>query len=114
MKITKVTETSIQDTPHKVDVRLIYDNENAQAVHITLQPGETLKRHITPVDVFFYILEGTPTVHIGENEETVEINSLIESPKDIVHHISNNSTQIARVLVVKAPKPKGKAQARIL
>ena len=48
MKITKVTETNIQDTPHKVDTRLLYDKETAQAVHITLQPGESLKRHITP------------------------------------------------------------------
>lgn len=109
MKITKVTETSIQDTPHKVDTRLLYDNETAQAVHITLQPGETLRRHITPVDVFFYILEGTPTVHIGDEEETVEVDWLVESPKDIVHHISNKSEHVARILVVKAPKPKGKA-----
>lgn len=111
MKIIKVAETSIQDTPHKVDVRLLYDVDTAQAVHITLQPGETLRRHITPVDVFFYILEGTPTVHIGEEEEeTVEVDSLVESPKDIVHHISNKSTQVARILVVKAPKPKGIAR----
>lgn len=110
MKITKVIETNIQDTPHKVDTRLLYDKETAQAVHITLQPGETLKRHITPVDVFFYILEGTPTVHIGDEEETVETDSLVESPKDIVHHISNQSTQVARILVVKAPKPHGKAR----
>ena len=107
MKIIKVTETSIKDTPHKVDTRLLYDNDNAQAVHITLQPGETLKPHITPVDVFFYILEGTPTVHIGEEKQIVEVDSLVESPKDIVHYISNNSTKLARVLVVKAPKPKG-------
>ena len=107
MKIIKVTETSIKDTPHKVDTRLLYDNDNAQAVHITLQPGETLKPHITPVDVFFYILEGTPTVHIGDKEQIVEVDSLVESPKDIVHYISNNSTKLARVLVVKAPKPQG-------
>ena len=110
MKITKVAQTSIQDTPHKVDTRLLYDNDTAQAVHITLKPGETLKRHITPVDVFFYILEGTPTVHIGNEEETVAVDWLVESPKDIVHHISNKSTKLARILVVKAPKPQGKAR----
>ena len=93
MKIIKVSETSIKDTPHKVDTRLLYDNENAQAVHITLQPGETLKRHIT--------------VHIGDKEQVVEVDWLVESPKDIVHHISNNSAQLARILVVKAPKPEG-------
>ncbi len=106
MEIIKVAETSIQDTPHKVDTRLLYDNDSAQAVHITLQVGETLKPHITPVDVFFYILEGTPTVHIGDKEQMVEADSLVVSPKDIVHYISNTSTQLARILVVKAPKPK--------
>lgn len=110
MKIKKVTETSINDTPHKVDARLIYDNESAQAVHIMLQPGESLKPHITPVDVFFYILEGSPTVHIGDKKQTVEVDTLVESPKDLVHFISNNSTHLARILVVKAPKPEGRAR----
>jgi len=48
----------IVDTPHKVDVRKLYDTENAMTIHITLKPGEKLLRHITPVDVFFYVLEG--------------------------------------------------------
>jgi len=89
MKIKKVTETSIKDTPHRVDTRLIYDNKSAQVVHITLQPGESLKPHITPVDSFFYILEGSPTVHVGDEKQTVEVDTLVESPKDIVHLISN-------------------------
>ncbi len=37
MKITKVSETTIQVTPHKVYACLLYDNESAQAMHITLQ-----------------------------------------------------------------------------
>ena len=39
MKITSVKETQISETPHKVDVRKLYDRDNAQAVHITLKPG---------------------------------------------------------------------------
>ncbi len=107
MKIIKVAETIIKDTPHKVDSRLLYDKDNAQAVHITLQPEEALKPHITPVDVFFYILEGTPTIHIGDEKQTVEPDWLVESPKNIVHYISNSSNKVARILVVKAPKPEG-------
>lgn len=107
MKIIKVAETEIKDTPHKVDVRLLYDYDSAQVVHITLQPGESLKPHITPVDVFFYILEGTPTVHIGDKEQMVEVDCLVESPKDIVHYLRNNSAKLARFLVIKAPKPDG-------
>ena len=74
-------------------------------MHITLQPGEALKPHITPVDVFFYILEGTPDVLIGKEKVQVEANSLVESLKDIVHCLYNNSDKVVRFLVVKAPKP---------
>ena len=105
MKIIKVTETPIKENPHKVDARMLYNNESAQAVHMQLNPGESLKPHITPVDVFFFVIEGTPDVLIGEEKNRVETNSLVESPKDIVHCIYNNTDSIVRVLVVKAPRP---------
>jgi len=105
MKITVVKETQIAETPHKLDVRKLYDNETAQAMHITLQPGEALKPHKTPVDVFFYILEGMPEVLVGDERIQVQADSLIESPKNIVHCLYNKSTAIARILVVKAPRP---------
>ena len=105
MKITIVEETPIAETPHKLDIRKLYDNDSAQAMHITLHPGEALKPHITPVDVFFYILEGEPEVLIGDEKIQVQADSLVESPKDIRHCLYNNSNTVARILVVKAPKP---------
>ena len=105
MKIAIVKETPIVETPHKLDVRKLYDNDTAQAMHITLQPGEALKPHITPVDVFFYILEGAPEVLVGDEKIQVQADSLVESPKNIVHCLYNNSTTLARILVVKAPRP---------
>lgn len=95
----------IKSTPHKVDVRQMYNSESAQIMHITLQPGETLIPHKTPVDVTFYVLEGKPTIHIGDEKESFEQDTLIESPAKIVHHISNESNAIARILVTKAPRP---------
>lgn len=109
MIIKKVQDLPIEENPHKADVRRIYDHDNAQAMHMTLQPGQSLKPHITPVDVFFYILEGTPDVRVGDETLTVEKDNLVESPKKIVHCISNNSDSIARILVVRAPKQTGKA-----
>ena len=106
MKIISVSETEIKQTPHMIDARELYNHENAQVVHITLKPGESLKPHITPVDVFFYILEGTPDIFIGDEKHTVSQDNLAESPKNIPHYFANNSDSIVRVLVVKAPKPK--------
>jgi mannose-6-phosphate isomerase-like protein (cupin superfamily) len=72
---------------------------------ITLQPGESLKRHMTPVDVLFYVLEGTGTVEIGEEKATVGKDTLIESPARIPHRWINDGVSVFRVLVVKVPKP---------
>ncbi|MEN8225920.1 MAG: cupin domain-containing protein, partial [Bacteroidota bacterium] len=93
-----------------VDARMLYDKDSAQAVHLNLNPGESLKPHITPVDVFFFIIEGTPEILVGEEKIKVEANSLVESPKNIVHCIYNNSENVVRVLVVKAPKPVAKTK----
>ena len=112
MKITKVKEAAKKENPHKVEVRALYNKDTAQAMHITLQPGEELKAHITPVDVFFYVLEGNPTVLVGNEKQTVEKDTLVESPKDIVHCLYNKTDKIARILVVKAPKPT--AQTKLL
>ena len=105
MKIVDVKNTDIFKNPHNVDARKVYDNENAQAVHLILNPGESLKRHITPVDVFFYVLEGKGIVEIGDEKKEVGADILIESPAKIVHCWYNESNEILRILVVKVQKP---------
>lgn len=112
MKIVNWKDLEIIDTPHKTDVRRLYDHENAQVMHITLQPGQSLKPHITPVDVFFYILEGTVDVRVGDETIPVKADSLVESPKDIIHSLANTSDSQARIMVVKAPRPT--SQTRVL
>lgn len=109
MIVNSIKESPLEENPHKVEVRKLYDYENAQVMHMVLQPGQSLKPHITPVDVFFYVLEGSPEFLVGDEKETVEKDNLIESPKNVVHCISNQSGSVARILVVKAPKQIGKS-----
>ncbi|OPX60208.1 MAG: Cupin domain protein [Methanobacterium sp. PtaB.Bin024] len=105
MNIVEMKKSPVVDTPHKVDVRKLYDTKNAITVHITLKPGESLKKHITPVDVFFYVLEGKGIVEIGEEKKEVTKDSLIDSPARIPHCWYNESDEILRFLVVKVPRP---------
>lgn len=105
MKITDVATVVPGPNPHHVDARKIYDTPHAQAVDITLLPGESLKKHITPVDVFFYVLEGSGTVEIGSEQQIVTKDRLVESPARIPHRWINESSAPLRILVVKVPKP---------
>ncbi|MEE4116986.1 MAG: cupin domain-containing protein [Marinilabiliaceae bacterium] len=109
--ITKIYRNEpVKDNPHGVDVRKLYDNPAAQIMHITLKPGESLKPHKTPVDAVFYVLEGEPTIHIENDSIAQSADTLIESPANIPHYISNESEKIARILVIKAPRPENKTR----
>ena len=110
MKSRKYTSEPTKDNPHNVDVRKLYDDTSAQIMHMTLKSGETLKPHKTPVDVTFYILEGEPTIHIGDESISFPKDTIVESPANIVHYISNENEAVARILVIKAPRPEQKTR----
>jgi quercetin dioxygenase-like cupin family protein len=105
MKIVNVKDVSIKETPHNVAVRSLFSFEHASFVHITLKPGETLKKHITPVDVTFFGLEGTGKVEIGDEIQEIKKEDLVFSPKEIVHRLFNESDAPFNFLVIKTPTP---------
>ena len=101
MKIIELDKAPEKENPHKVLAKGLFDTEQVQVVHIELKRGEALKLHRTPINVFFYVLEGTGVVVIGDEEETVSKDMLIESPKGIPHLLRNESDSLFRFLVVK-------------
>ena len=105
MKITNALAAENKPNPHGVSAKPVYDSPHATAAHITLQPGQSLKKHVTPVDVFFYVLEGSGIVEVGDEKETVSRDMVIESPAHVPHRLANEGAEIFRVLVVKVPKP---------
>ena len=105
MKTINYKNADSVNNPHGVDARKLHSNEHVQVVHIHLKAGENLKKHATPVDVFFYVLEGEGIVEIGDEKQVVTKDMLIESPKSIPHCLYNESNADFRVLVVKTPGP---------
>ena len=105
MKIRNYNELNLAQTPHGINAYKLYDKDHALIMHLHLKAGESLKPHITPVDVAFYVLEGNPTIMVEEEKIQVKKDDIIESPKDIVHCIYNETNKDVRVLVMKLPKP---------
>jgi len=104
--ITKsIDTTEVMQTIHGVDARGLYNSPELIVTVITLQPGEQLKRHITPVDVAFFVLEGIGVVEIGDEKAPISAGTLVESPKDILHCWYNKSAKQLRFMVIKAPRP---------
>ncbi len=105
MKMINYKDIDTMKNPHGVDAKKLLDNEHAQVIHMLLKPGQSLKVHTTPVDVFFYVLEGEGIVEIGDEKQLVKKDTLIESPKNIPHCLYNEGENDFRVLVTKTPRP---------
>jgi quercetin dioxygenase-like cupin family protein len=105
MKYSKPQSAERIETPHGIEARRIHENDSVQVMYLVLAPGEELKPHTTPVDVFFYVLEGRGTITIGGESAEVEAETIVDSPKGIVHWWRNSGDANLRLLVVKTPKP---------
>jgi len=68
-----------------------HDREHVQIIHIILKSGERLKKHITPVDVVFYVLRREGIVEIGDEKSKVGSDTLIYSPAYTPHCWYNES-----------------------
>ncbi|MHA1719053.1 MAG: cupin domain-containing protein [Promethearchaeota archaeon] len=108
MKIIELEKVKSADTPHSALIRKLLEFKYATFVHIELKPGESLKKHITPVDACFYILEGNGKVEIGDEIKDVKKDDLIFSPAKIVHRLFNESEAVFKFLVIKTPTPESK------
>ena len=105
MNIVNALKAPENSNPHGVSARGLHATEHVHVVMVTLQPGEKPKLHITPVDVFFYVLEGHGIVEIGGEQQSVSAGMLVESPARIPHCLFNESDTVFRFLVVKTPRP---------
>ncbi len=101
MKSTRLSDANQKENPHGLDVKAMYNNHDIQIMIVTIEAGQSMKPHTTPCDAIFYILEGTATIHIRQETENQKTGTMIESPADIEHYISNSSAERTRIMVIK-------------
>jgi quercetin dioxygenase-like cupin family protein len=105
MKIIKPSEVELINNKFGLIAKKVYSKEEAEIMYISLKEQQELPAHATPVDVIFYIIEGSGEITIGEETEKVEQGMLIESPKDIPHGLKNIGKGNYSFLVIKTPRP---------
>jgi len=106
VKTITAADTPVADNPHGVDVRHLYSTPHVMVSQITLEPGEVVKPHKAPVDVFFYVLEGEPELEVAGETVRAEQGALVPSAAGHLHAIRNAGTGTVRFLVVKTPNPR--------
>ena len=101
----KIDLKGIETDEEKFSPERLIQKEEVEVVLLPFAPRQGLKEHTTPVDVFFYVVEGTAEIQVGDEIQEVEEGNVVLSPKDIPHNVRNTSEGDAKIMVVKTPKP---------
>jgi quercetin dioxygenase-like cupin family protein len=105
MQIIQASSAADSPNAHSVRSQILHNTDQVQVVMISIQPGEAMKMHTTPVDAFFYGLEGTGIVEIADERAEMTVGTLVHSPMGIPHRLLNEGQDLFRFLVVKTPHP---------
>lgn len=106
MEVIKLKDQAAVVNPRGISVKHLIDRKDVAVSNVILQPGQTLPTHITPVDVFFYVIAGKGQILIGEETAEVSTSDLVVSPAGIPHGLTADQEGAFSVMVVKTPNPK--------
>ncbi|HAN18114.1 MAG: hypothetical protein A2X13_04075 [Bacteroidetes bacterium GWC2_33_15] len=93
-------ENKLAEIKNKIAIKEMINKESIHINHIILQPRQVLKPQVNSNDMFFYILQGTPEILIGDKKIQTQTNSLIECLKDTIYCFMNYSDNIAQIIHV--------------
>jgi mannose-6-phosphate isomerase-like protein (cupin superfamily) len=107
MRKAAIGEGRIIKDDSGVLARVMHSSPEAMIIHIAVAPGGFVKPHVTPVDMEFFVLEGSGSFSLGEESTEAGVGTLIPSPRGVPHGMKNPGPGVLRVLAIKNPRPEG-------
>lgn len=83
------------------DGHILFSLKNLEIVHLNLKPGEIIERHINPVDVIFYVLEGKALLENEDKHILARKDDCIKVPSGTERSLNNISVSNFKVMVIK-------------
>jgi quercetin dioxygenase-like cupin family protein len=84
----------------------LFETDNLFCDIYCLRPGQAQKPHSHPgADKVYYVLEGSGTFQIGEEERVLRAGMIVLAPSGVDHGVNNTSNEDLTLLAFMAPNP---------
>lgn len=93
-----------QRVPIPLDGRIIFSSDRFEAVHLTLKPGEGMELHAMPMEIVFFIREGTGTLRFADEELKAGEGDCIRVEPGVLRGWQNTGTLELKIVVMKLLK----------
>jgi quercetin dioxygenase-like cupin family protein len=92
--------------PEKFYKTTLFQNEHMMVGLNCLDPGQTQSAHAHEgADKFYFVLEGSGTFTVGDDERQAQAGAIITAPAGIKHGVTNSGNERLSLLVAIAPPP---------
>ncbi len=103
MRVVRTQEMETVTNRRGIAMRELLRHEHAQVNQLLLQPGDEIGAYSVPVEVFFYVVSGSGTLRIADDEAVVKEGELIRCPRGEEMALSADQGEKFAVLNVKTP-----------
>lgn len=103
MKVIRMKQVPGQRNKRGVEAKRLLHHDHVTVMNLNLQAGDEVPSHQVPVDVFFYVVSGEGTIHIGDEQEKVSSTDIVVCPKDTPMAVSADRGSDLSILNVKTP-----------
>ena len=92
--------------PEKFYKTTLFQTEHMMVGLNCLDPGQTQSAHAHEgADKFYFVLEGSGTFTVGDDERQAQAGAIITAPAGIKHGVTNSGNERLSLLVAIAPPP---------
>ena len=90
--------------PEKFHKATLWQGEHVMIGLNCLEPGQTQSTHAhTGADKFYFVLSGSGSFIVGEEEQTVASGAVVVAPAGVPHGVTNSGAERLSLLVAIAP-----------
>ena len=102
MRHQRLLDIPVETNIRGIDSRVLVDHEHATIKQLIVKANGTIPPHQVPVDVTFFVLEGTGTISIDNETYHVGPNSIVICPSNTLMSIMAKDTGLS-FLNIKTP-----------
>ncbi|MDT8337204.1 MAG: cupin domain-containing protein [Candidatus Izemoplasmatales bacterium] len=88
---------------YNVSAKTLVDHDNATIKNLFLNPGQSIPDHKVPMDVTFFILEGTGQITIGEETAKVKPFDCLLCPPNTFMSVKADDDSTLSFMNIKTP-----------
>lgn len=86
-----------------IKAKMMVNHKNATIKNLLLDAGEAIPTHFMPVDVTFFILEGTGSITIGDSTYRVKPQDIVLCPIDVGMSVQADHNSPLSFINIKTP-----------